>query len=191
MGDGTIRIGGGWRKLWPLYSCRNVCECNQPQERSTQVSVKKDSDEEALGDHSHCARATHKTLGLNVLGACRQIYFEASTIPFTKNVFTIGRMQIAGKFLESLKEPQRKAIRHLHLTLDFHDRVDGRLRRMLVSLTGLRHLRLVFTQTLWQPTPQESIPLLSEDRNRCFARFAVEVFASLSLETVETSLNVL
>jgi hypothetical protein len=68
---------------------------------------------------------TKSGLNLDVLLVCRQIYREASLLPFEKNTFVFGlhdpvegRYETMGGFVDRLKDEQREAIRHVVVASD-------------------------------------------------------------------------
>lgn len=100
--------------------------------------------------HKECANnvITKSGLNLDVLLTCRQIYREASLLPFQRNTFVFGlHAPIEGPvptmagFLNRLKREQREAVRHVVIASGSIE--SGTLKSQLAQLRGLRSLHML------------------------------------------------
>jgi hypothetical protein len=63
--------------------------------------------------HSKCTGSVAAALPLLVMGLCRQVYKEASLVPFQENCFTFSAPQSIESFLRHLNPLQQKALTHV------------------------------------------------------------------------------
>lgn len=63
--------------------------------------------------HSKCTTSVAAALPLWMIGLCKQVYNEASLVPFQENCFTFAAPQSIGQFLQRLNALQQKALTHV------------------------------------------------------------------------------
>ncbi|KAG9201577.1 hypothetical protein G6514_005584 [Epicoccum nigrum] len=59
-----------------------------------------------------------RSISLTLLQTCRQIYSETTMLPFTLNIFSVGKFRCIRSGFKLMKLHQRRSIKHIRLELD-------------------------------------------------------------------------
>ena len=59
-----------------------------------------------------------RSISLTLLQTCRQIYSETTMLPFTLNIFSVGKFRCVRSGFRIMRSHQRKSIKHIRLELD-------------------------------------------------------------------------
>lgn len=82
-------------------------------------------------------------LDLSLLLVCRQVYLEASLLPYSSNTFTFGDLDVMSTFTSYLSPKQIAAIRSIQLSYW----TVGMVNEAKKTLTGLKHVSLDHSHT--------------------------------------------
>ena len=108
----------------PDYSGRSLCHSicvEEETEDSVYLKFKAGQDEGLISRHRGCYQSvdeSHRKLDLGVLRVCKQVYEEASLIPYTANTFSIRDPSVFEAFTQQLLPVQIQSIRALYLDVD-------------------------------------------------------------------------
>jgi hypothetical protein len=162
VADQTVHVLPEGGRKYKTRICASPEDC--PTSESPRIHLARDDNAVSDGmEDDSCYTTRHKEcedngitksgLNLDVLLVCRQIYREASLLPFQKNTFVFGlhplsegpRLTMAG-FVNRLKREQRKAIQHVIIASnDIHI---PSVKSQLGQLRGLRSLHMLLAPGL-------------------------------------------
>ncbi|KAM0710914.1 hypothetical protein Q7P35_001652 [Cladosporium inversicolor] len=157
VADQTVRVLPEGSRKYKTLICASPEDC--PTEESPRIHLARDDNTVSDGmeddscytiRHKECdhSATTKSGLNLDVLLVCRQIYREASLLPFEHNTFILGlhvpmkgpSPTMAG-FVNRLKREQREAIQHV--VIASNDARGARIKSQLGQLRGLRSLHML------------------------------------------------
>ena len=138
-----------------------------------------------------------KTISLRLLRSCWQIYYEATRILWTTNIFSFHDLRTFSRFMRARKPYQLQLMSNLSLQMDYYNRMTSRAWTSALqtvstrSPLGLRHLYL-FIQQLATDGPEIRLVSLP---GRFSAQIKFELASSIrslssdSLATVQVSIQ--
>ncbi len=142
--------------------------------------------------HSKCTGSVGDALPLWLMGLCKQVYKEASLVPFQENCFTFSAPQSIEAFLRRLQPYQQKALTHVAViqtstwTMWDAPRISEPLK--LPAYLNIKHLTIFIELCPANLSPKNERVMTSvEVQDRLVSRMSV--LWSAKLEKVEVLIN--
>lgn len=158
VADQTVHVLPEGSRKYKTRICADPEDCPTKESPRIHLAPEDNTVSDGMDDdscytlrHKECEHSatTKSGLNLDVLLVCRQIYREASLLPFQENTFVFGlHAPIKGPrpnmavFVNRLKHEQREAIRHVTI-VSGNDLQVGKAKGQLGQLRGLQSLHVL------------------------------------------------